>query len=387
MLPPIGMKGVFTFKTPFDTLEYKTVLEVISIRSFKELSSANIDIEKFIYSKEGLTSADYKRDLENNEHIIIFADNSNNQYRIPTSYIINTPITNGETFKNVYLSFPLGYIPADYKLDVLVKEVSDLLLKNLGIKTTPKIINSGRDQVYDKTKVAEFDARVTANRNNRQYVPFEEKIKELEQQLQVARKTNEDLQTFMSNRYQDIVIPDPRPNAEDLKLYTKKIKIEVKSKDALTQGILKGFSFLIYNSYNLDPTTIYLTRSSKYENDDNTYACVLNNVKGVMKLTKGEYNNTTSLPRMFSRSDFTKFVSQLSTIELEFEKPLNIRGYSFTPHDGNTLFSSMWQVTLYNKDDSVISVIKNSVVEDAELSVEKKDLTLRVSVVPENPLS
>lgn len=387
MLPTIGMYGIFSFKSPFNTDDFMVPMKVIAIRSFRDMASENIDVLKMVYLKDGLTEDDYKRDKENDENIVIFVDNSNTYHRISTFYILNTPISDGEIFSNVYVGFPLGYIPKGYNLETLLNEMKDLLLKNLGIKTTPKVIDSARDVVYDKSKVTEFNQRVTVNRNNRGYIPYAERIKQLEEQLVVARKEKEDLMKFMSARYNDIVIPENRPNAEDLKTYTKKIRIEVKSKDLTTQAVLSSFKFLIYNSYNQDPSTVYLTRSSMYENDINRFSIVLNNVNGTMTLTKGEYNTTTILPRMFSRSDCTKFMSNLSTIEITLDKPINIRGYSFSPHDGNTLFSKTWQVTLYNSDDAIISCIKDNVIEDPDENVEKKDITLRVQVTPDTPLT
>lgn len=387
MLPTIGMYGVFTFKSPFNTDDYLVPMKVIAIRSFRDMASENIDVLKMIYLKDGLTEDDYKRDKENEENIVIFVDNSNTYHRISTYYITNTPVSDGEVFSNVYVGFPLGYIPKGYNLDTLLSEMQDLLLKNLGIKTTPRVINSARDVVYDSSKVTEFNNRISTNRNNRGYVPYIDRVKQLEEQLQVARKEKEDLNKFMSARYADIVVTDVRPNAEDLKTYTKKIRIEVKSKDLVTQAILSGFKFFIYNSYNLDPVEVYLTRSSMYENDINKFSVILNNVKGTMSLTRGEYNTTTALPRMFSRADSTKFVSNLTTIEIELESAINIRGYSFVPHDGDALFSKTWQVTLYSSDGSIISCIRDNVIEDVDEIVEKKDITLRVQVTPDNPLT
>lgn len=388
MLPVLGMHGLFTFKTPFDTEEYKVPLTVIALRTFQDLQSEQIDVLNLIYKKASLKDTDYQRDLENKEDTVaIFKDGSNQIYRIPISYITNTPISDGELFEYRFMGFSLGYVPANFDIGNLTKEVEDLVLKNLGVKTKLVPIKTGRDQLMTKEEVNEFNARVNANRTNRKYQPMEEIINELRLQNERLKQENNDLNKFLANRYNDVIVPSDRPTEDDIELYAKKIKIEVKTGGLVKPGALSDVKFMIYNPFNTNPITMYITRSSQYENDENKYACVLNGVHGTMTLVKGTTDPLTPLPRMFSRGDKTILTETLNTILIELNEPLNIRGFSITPHDRISKFAKQLQVTLYNKNKKVIYVVKDDVLEDASVSIVKEDIDLKVTSTPETPLT
>lgn len=103
-IPTIGLRGVYTLKSPFDSLvTANTIYTCQSIRTIADYLAANEDVLSLLYTDNGLTQADYDTDLNNNTLIVALQSDSGSWVLVPTSYILSPPVIDGVTYYNYML--------------------------------------------------------------------------------------------------------------------------------------------------------------------------------------------------------------------------------------------------------------------------------------------
>lgn len=172
IIPPIGAKGKFSFKSPFDTnTKTDTEYTVHSIRGIKELIDSGEDPEKYIYQPVGLTSTDMNTDLENNVPIVILSSGTNNYIYVPADCITSLPDISGVKYQQKMLAINIGHLPIDYSLDTVKEAIKDAVLEVTGIESTVesiatsaiKYVSDADSETYlkliDGRKVSNFSYR------------------------------------------------------------------------------------------------------------------------------------------------------------------------------------------------------------------------------------
>ena len=143
IIPPIGSKGKFSFKSPFDKEAKKdTEYIVYSIRSIKELIDSGEDPLKYIYKAVGLTETEMNQDLEDNIPIVILSGGTNSYLYVPANRITSLPDISGVKYQQKMLAINIGYLPLDYNLDVVKETIKEAVLEMTGIESTVEAIST-----------------------------------------------------------------------------------------------------------------------------------------------------------------------------------------------------------------------------------------------------
>lgn len=172
IIPPLGAKGKFKIKAPFDTSAKEDVEYVVyAIRSIKELVDDGKDPLKYIYQQVGLTETDMNKDLTENVPIIVLSGGTNNYVYVPANRITSLPDLTGVKYQQQMLAINIGHLPIDYSLEVVKETIKEAVLEMTGIESTVeaiptsviKYITDNEHSTYMKL----LDGRKTSNMSYR----------------------------------------------------------------------------------------------------------------------------------------------------------------------------------------------------------------------------
>lgn len=196
IIPPIGSKGKFEFKAPFNQ-NTKSDIEyaVYAIRSIKELIDEGRDPLKYIYNQVGLSETDMNKDLTDNVPIIVLSAGTNNYVYVPANKISSLPDITGVKYQQKMLAINIGHLPLDYSLDVVKETIKEAVLEMTGIDSTVEAISTSAvtflsdDQHTTYMKL--IDGKKTSNMSYRTkykvllttYNKLKAKMESVEQQL------------------------------------------------------------------------------------------------------------------------------------------------------------------------------------------------------------
>lgn len=141
VIPPIGGKGTFQFKSPFNSL-YKGDIEytVYAIRSLKEIIDSGEDPYEYIYKAAGLTEDDMTEDLTDNVPIIVLSNGANEYAYVPADMLSNMPDVSGVKYQQKMLAINIGHLPLDYDLELAKDTIKDAVMEVLGIQSTVEVV-------------------------------------------------------------------------------------------------------------------------------------------------------------------------------------------------------------------------------------------------------
>lgn len=192
-LPDIGSVGLFTLKTPYDTLIKPNVpYRCKSLRLLSECIADGLDPFSFYYESMGLSKEDFNLDLENDESIVSLQTDNGEWLYIPSSYILKFPNMNGVVYRALMMGISLGALPDTMKLDALKTSISNLVQDTIGITPTikeivvsvPAIVSEADHQMIETARLAKVtkdksDAALL-NKANLDLARAQAKIVELE---------------------------------------------------------------------------------------------------------------------------------------------------------------------------------------------------------------
>jgi len=159
IIPPINTKGTFVFGQPFDTLvNGAQVFTVTAVRNLVELEKSGEKPYETIYTSIGLTETDFVNDLNNDIPIVVFVTDGNEFFYVPANRVLSQPLNDGVIYQEKSLVLPLGNLPKDYNLDVLLTAVHDTVRDTLGVNTTPTVIPTSADVQYTVDQDIQFRA-------------------------------------------------------------------------------------------------------------------------------------------------------------------------------------------------------------------------------------
>lgn len=170
--PPIGSKGKFSFKPPFDTITKSDVeYTVYSIRSLKELIDSGEDPLKYIYQKVNLTAEDMNNDLTNNIPIVVLSSSTNSYDYIPANMITSLPEITNIRYRQKMIAINVGYLPVDYSMDTVKETIIEAVKEMTGIESTVQVIDTSAIKYIaedkHKTYMQLLDGRKTSNMSYR----------------------------------------------------------------------------------------------------------------------------------------------------------------------------------------------------------------------------
>jgi len=164
IVPPINLTGTFKLKEPLASLINEKVLYTVDgIKSITSLIDDEIDVEKFIYKEQGLSSEEYKEHLMSKVPIVTLKSEGNSLFNIPAIYFTYIPQITGKMFKNKAMIVNLGYIPNDIDLDFVTTEIYDLVLNLSGIKSDISIEDVSGNFIISYEEFDTFEAERRSN--------------------------------------------------------------------------------------------------------------------------------------------------------------------------------------------------------------------------------
>jgi len=141
--PSIGLKGIFTFKSPYSELiNNEQEFEIIAIKTIRDLISSGIDPYNTIYVPANLSINDYTNDINKNISLVTLVSNGNEQVTIPVTYITGWPDNTYKKYQGKAITIDLNYLPEKFDLTSLISDVKDLIYDRIGVTTEPKIVNT-----------------------------------------------------------------------------------------------------------------------------------------------------------------------------------------------------------------------------------------------------
>lgn len=141
-LPKIGDTGRFNFLEPYASgiatnIEYK----VDSIRAIAELIGSGEKPLELIYTKYGMTEADYADDILNNIPIVILVTTGNEYVYVPADRLQSIALINGIKYQEKVIVISLGNIPIEMDLTLVKSQIEGAVEEATGIKSTTAVIN------------------------------------------------------------------------------------------------------------------------------------------------------------------------------------------------------------------------------------------------------
>lgn len=172
IIPPIGTKGKFSFKPPFDkNTKSDSEYTVYSIRGIKELIDSGEDPAKYVYEAVGLTSTDMANDQADNVPIVILSSGTNSYIYVPANNITSLPDITGVKYQQKMLAINIGHLPLDYSLDVVKETIKEAVLEMTGIESTVEAISTSAIKFITddehNTYMKLIDGRKTSNMSYR----------------------------------------------------------------------------------------------------------------------------------------------------------------------------------------------------------------------------
>lgn len=166
IVPPVGTRGTFKFKKPFnnkmyDGLEY----EVRAIRSLVEMKDSDEKPYENIYVPVELTEKDFKQDVDHGVPIIVFINTAGNYYYVPASYLLSMPKTSGVKYQQVMMAVNLGYLPIDYDPSLIKSTLVDDVKAILGITSTVETIKTSAVYLISEEEHQSFQKLLNGNKS------------------------------------------------------------------------------------------------------------------------------------------------------------------------------------------------------------------------------
>lgn len=137
--PNVGDSGKFSLLPPFS--QYITpdaIYTCRSVRTINDIVAAGEAVYEKYYKPAGVADVKFKSDAIQNVCIIGLQAGTGEWVYVPDSFISEAPTSNGVKYIPVVIGANLGVIPADLKLDTVMKTISEVIKSSLGIDSEVK---------------------------------------------------------------------------------------------------------------------------------------------------------------------------------------------------------------------------------------------------------
>lgn len=355
IIPTIGSKGMITFSSPFDTETYKKKYEVVAIRKIIDFINNGEDPLNDIYLRQEMTKEDYEDDINKDVPIVVLKSIGNKTTYIPADRFLSLPTISGVEYSRNVISVNLGMLPASMSLENIMSDIADIVKDSIGIKPGVKVIPTSDICYKTKEEHEHFMSIINRNPNVQTYKSWRTKYIELTKDYESISNDYGLLRDFLSNNASHVIQNTDRPTEEDLKYYTKTIKIEFVSNSLNTYSGLYGFIPVRYNKLNTTPMNIYGKGFRSVNSSGTSYYGVLDNKHMDINLSEGRISQNI-LPYLFSDTFMVVTDPGVGIINIVLKEPINIRSYSMKVGCNDIINTQKVRITLYNKEDVKINV-------------------------------
>jgi hypothetical protein len=170
IVPRVGMTGLYSLKQPYTALIDPTIhYTCIGVTTISAMVAQGLDPLTDIYLLNEDTEENYKIDEDKNRTIIKLQSGSGNIVEIPTSCLNRLPDIDGVIYSNIMLGINLSILPNNVDLSNLKLEISDLVLKRIGVKSNVFETVIGGDKIISHTDHSTIESarlnKMTTNSN------------------------------------------------------------------------------------------------------------------------------------------------------------------------------------------------------------------------------
>lgn len=168
--PYVGMTGLWSLKAPYSNLiDTKVEYTCISVNNISGMIAQGLDPKKDIYIASGDTEANFILDQQNNRCIVQLQAGTGVIVTVPNSALNKLPTADGVNYVSLVLGISLSIIPESLDLSTLKDKISQLVLKEIGVKSTVFQSIMGGSIVLDHSKHEQIEtarAAIVANSSN-----------------------------------------------------------------------------------------------------------------------------------------------------------------------------------------------------------------------------
>lgn len=140
--PPMYTKGRFVVTDPWK-FSPSVVYECIAIRSFDDVYKQLVDVYEAFYKPmgliDGVSGFSFSDEKAKNPNIITLIGSDGTVNYVPDTFIQAFPVMADIPYHHVALTVSLGALPEYVEVDLIAKEVSDLVSAKLGTKANVSI--------------------------------------------------------------------------------------------------------------------------------------------------------------------------------------------------------------------------------------------------------
>jgi len=158
-VPSLGATGLWTLNAPYNSLVLATTqYSCIAVTTVAGAVASGQDPLNTIYLANGDVKATFEQDLANGDYLVTITSGPGDLVTFPRSAMVGQPIADGVLYRNVFLGVSLSVIPDDLDLSSLQQQVSDLVLHNLGVKSSVYLAAVGGTTILSPTQAAALEA-------------------------------------------------------------------------------------------------------------------------------------------------------------------------------------------------------------------------------------
>lgn len=195
-VPSIGMSGVFELRTPYAGLVTpKALYTVRSLRTINDVLAAGEKPFEAYYQSVGLDKIAYERDFKLNTIIVGLQAGTGEWIYVPQTYVARAPNTSGVRYATIVLGVNLGPIPDAFNLEAVKAEVSDVIVKNLGVVPEIKGTMPGQPSIITQDQHEQLERARVAKKT--QFAPTSVRVTQLEAELSVANRKIRELEAWI----------------------------------------------------------------------------------------------------------------------------------------------------------------------------------------------
>ena len=207
VIPTIGTKGRFTFKSPFDNEKYNgKEYTVVAIRELKELSDSGEKPYEGIYQIMSISQAEYENDLINNVPVLVITDDSGKYLYVPADLVEGMPDITGVKYQEIIVAASLGLIPLDFDIAQLKTEIIDTIKNGFGVTTTVEEVRGSAIKYVTETDHKKYQRLLTKNKG--EVFSYRARCKELDLALETIKEKYRILEQYVISKIEDGTLTD-----------------------------------------------------------------------------------------------------------------------------------------------------------------------------------
>lgn len=158
-LPSLGMTGIYKVKSPYSELILATAnYTCVKIQSLAAAVAAKEDPLTNVYEANGATKDEFNADLSAGAYLVTLQSGNGNLVVFPNTALISLPVVDGKICRNIAMTISLSVIPDGTDLSQLAAKVKDLVIKDLGVKSSVYFTQVGAATVLTTEQLAALNA-------------------------------------------------------------------------------------------------------------------------------------------------------------------------------------------------------------------------------------